>query len=296
MERFKLELPPEDKIVANSNFIVNTIIPISIRRLSINIYGILFYTKQDSTEDERFFQLIISASGEFETEYVESHPLYIENISKNRDMFIHYKNIVEKMDNTNCYNTDFDMVVSQDHKMYYSFTGSRVSNNGNAVIISGLMTRDNFIKINLFMNKFMNYDLCAENVFVDKKLHNIQFLNINHLKLDATTTDFGSKVVCSHYTCGFGPAICKFNFVSPKLTDMKLRNMMLPDVYNRFYGSDFIVKDIIYDFNSDSVFVMYEERSSVTNNYKSTKALIFDKDFYNRTNFIDETKIYEKEN
>ena len=117
MERFKLELPPEDKIVANSNFIVNTIIPISIRRLSINIYGILFYTKQDSTEDERFFQLIISASGEFETEYVESHPLYIENISKNRDMFIHYKNIVEKMDNTNCYNTDFDMIVSQDHKM-----------------------------------------------------------------------------------------------------------------------------------------------------------------------------------
>ena len=55
MERFKLELPPEDKIVANSNFVVNTIIPISIRRLSINIYGILFYTKQDSTEDERFF-------------------------------------------------------------------------------------------------------------------------------------------------------------------------------------------------------------------------------------------------
>ena len=67
------------------------------------------------------------------------------------------------------------------------------------------------------------------------------------------------------------------------------------EVYERFYSDDFTVSDMFYDFHSDSIFVLYEVRSDITNSYKETKALIFSRELYDKTNFVNPEWIYEIE-
>ncbi len=295
MERYRISKPPENKIIAKYDFIVDEIYPICIQRIVNNNYGILFFAKQDSTEDTIFLQLVVGANTNYDILNLEKSELYITNISKYKHVVERYNETIDKVSKSNSYNTDFDLVPSEEHKQYFSFTGVRIANdNKNAVVLNGMITRDNFIKINIFMNRLM--DFCSDylDIFFDKKYRNIQFIKINHLKLDACTKSVEAPIVCSHYTCGLGPTQFKFNYSSvetQKMSRMRLRNMMMPDVYNQFYGKDYIVKDII--MNSDLIYVIFIESSSITGDYKSTKAIIFTKEFYDRTNFVDPLKIYE---
>lgn len=295
MERYRISKPPENKIIAKYDFIVDEIYPICIQRIVNNTYGILFFAKQDSTEDIIYLQLVVGANTNYDIINLEQSELYIDNITKVESANKIYSKNISKISNSNSYNTDFDMVPSEQYKQYFSFTGIRIANdNKNAVILNGLITKDNFIKINIFMNRLMDFCTDYIDIFFDKRYRNIQFIKINHLKLDACTKSAEAPIVCSHYTCGLGPTQFRFNYTSTetqKMSRMKLRNMMMPDVYNRFYGKDYIVKDII--MNSDLIYVIFIESSIITGDYKSTKAIIFTKEFYDRTNFVDQLKIYE---
>ena len=59
-----------------------------------------------------------------------------------------------------------------------------------------------------------------------------------------------------------------------------------------FYQNDFIINDIIRDVNDD-ILVLFEERSEINNNYKSTKALRFNKEMIEKTNLVDLFNVYE---
>ena len=54
------------------------------------------------------------------------------------------------------------------------------------------------------------------------------------------------------------------------------------------------ITDMIYDFNMDCLFVLYEERSDITDRYKCTKVLRFDKEIYEKTNLINIYNNYEE--
>ena len=56
--------------------------------------------------------------------------------------------------------------------------------------------------------------------------------------------------------------------------------------------NDFIINDIIRDVNDDML-VLFEERSEINNNYKSTKALRFTKEMIEKTNLVDLFNVYE---
>ena len=67
---------------------------------------------------------------------------------------------------------------------------------------------------------------------------------------------------------------------------------MISSQYEIFYQNDFIVNDIIRDVNDD-ILVLFEERSEINNNYKSTKALRFNKEMIEKTNLVDLFNVYE---
>ena len=67
---------------------------------------------------------------------------------------------------------------------------------------------------------------------------------------------------------------------------------MISSQYEIFYQNDFIVNDIIRDVNDDML-VLFEERSEINNNYKSTKALRFNKEMIEKTNLVDLFNVYE---
>jgi hypothetical protein len=62
----------------------------------------------------------------------------------------------------------------------------------------------------------------------------------------------------------------------------------------QYYDDDFVIRDMIYDRHNDRIFIIYEVRSDITNEYKCTKALILNKEMYDHTNFVDLYKIYEE--
>ena len=67
---------------------------------------------------------------------------------------------------------------------------------------------------------------------------------------------------------------------------------MISSQYEIFYQNDFIVNDIIRDVNDDML-VLFEERSEINNNYKSTKALRFNKEMIEKTNLVNFNNIYD---
>ncbi len=294
MERFRIGLPDEESVIVKNTFVVDQIVPICIRKMKDGIYTILFLANQDSTETSVFIQMAISSSNQRDEDFLSEHILNLENITKDKERLAFYVEATKDASKDSLYSCDFNM-EEVENKPYFKSIGAKAIDEVHSAIVDFLITRDNFIKLNLFFTRFMNYDNTAETVFFNHKLKNVKFSTISHTKLDGSATDFASKVVCNHYTCGNGPEIYKFNFISRKIPDRKLRNPMSPEVYNRFYSDDFVITDFIYEPHRDCLYVIYEVRSDITDRYKETKALRFDKEFYNRTNLLDIEKIYEEE-
>jgi hypothetical protein len=136
-------------------------------------------------------------------------------------------------------------------------------------------------------------DIEAESVFISRKLNNIAFQKINYVKLDGSAVNKITNIVHNHYTMGFGPSIFRMTFICPYNEKRKLRNPMIADHYMTFFGEDFLIRDIIFDRHKDRIFIMYEQKSEITNQYKKTYALELDREIYNHTNFVDLNKIYE---
>lgn len=292
MERFKIGLPDEESIIVKNTFIIDQIVPICIRKMKDKIYTILFLANQDSTETSIFLQMALKSSDKRDEDFFSNHILNLDNITKDKDRLSFYVEATKDASNDSLYSCDFNM-IEVDTKPYFKATGARAIDKSHSAIIDLLITRDNFIKLNLFFIRFMNYDISAETVFINHKLHNIKFSTINHVKLDGSATDISSRIVCNHYTCGNGPELYKFNFISRKIPDRKLINPMSPEPYSIFYSEDFTITDMIYEPHKDCLYVIYEVRSEINNMYKETKALIFNKEFYNKTNLLDVEKIYK---
>lgn len=292
MERFKIGLPDEESIIVKNTFIIDQIVPICIRKMKDKIYTILFLANQDSTETSIFLQMALKSSDKRDEDFFSNHILNLDNITKDKDRLSFYVEATKDASNDSLYSCDFNM-IEVDTKPYFKATGARAIDESHSAIIDLLITRDNFIKLNLFFIRFMNYDISAETVFINHKLHNIKFSTINHVKLDGSATDISSRIVCNHYTCGNGPELYKFNFISRKIPDRKLINPMSPEPYSIFYSEDFTITDMIYEPHKDCLYVIYEVRSEINNMYKETKALIFNKEFYNKTNLLDVEKIYK---
>ena len=285
----------KDKIVAKSIYIVNQIIPIAIKHLGNEDYSILFLACQDSTEDGKYFNFVVKAKDEDDSNFLNSHSLNINNVTKNENRLKMYIEMTKTMHNENMFNCDFTMVVDKDHKKYFKTEAFRVlDDKSNIEALDLMITRDNYIKINLFFQRLLLHSNGAELVFGNMYYHNIEFITINHIKLDGATTDVNSNVICAHYTCGAGPTIFKFNIITPKLYNKKIRNFMRSSVYTDFYADDYVVTDMVYDSIEDCIYLIFLEFSTVNNHFKSTKALKFTKEFYDRSNFIDYEKIYEK--
>jgi hypothetical protein len=63
--------------------------------------------------------------------------------------------------------------------------------------------------------------------------------------------------------------------------------------YATFYCNDIILNRMIYDNNSDTLYLVLNTVSSVTGKQNKTKVVRLSKELYDKSNFLDSTKIYK---
>ena len=297
MDLTKITLPEENKIIEKKLFSPNEFQLLSISLTDDNNMGVfLFRAVQTSTDDKLFIQVPFLISDQTDVSYITTNKMFIRNITIFDDKKDEYTDLIKDMNEENTYLSDLCINEYAESKKYYILKCTRNcdSENGYFSEIDLLVSRDLFIQINLFINQFLLKILGADLNFLSYKYKNIEFITIDHVKLDASVEDRALKSVFNHYTVGCGPTIFKFNFLSPISEDKnkRLRNPMIASQYEIFYQNDFIVNDLIRDDNDD-LLLLFEERSEINNNYKSTKALRFNKDMIEKTNLVDLYKVYE---
>lgn len=280
----------------NTPFVIDEILPLSIRPIGNGLYMVFFVGKCSATEETIFINTPIRSVDNVDFNFLNNHPLNINNITDDPRRLDIYVQFTKDATDDLVFVSDFDMKQDVMQPVFYSFIGSRKDSEFQVTTKKILINKEGFIKINLFFVKTKGRDITAPTVFFDHKLKNIKFSKVDHVKLDGSGTDISSAIICSHYTCGNGPELYKFNFVSIKLEGRRLRVPLSAAIYEKFYADEFTVTDMFYDFHSDSFFILYEVRSDITNSYKETKALIFTKEFYEKTNFLNPERIYEEDN
>lgn len=292
MEQYKVTKPDDNIVVSKKMFIVNKIVPLAIRIIDDHRFVILFLAGQDNDDSVILLQTMFTMNDRDEN-FIKANPLYLENLKHNPDKLKFYVDATKDATTSSLYVTDFSM--HRIEKSFYFLSDASQMVKDVANVLDLVITKDNFIRLNLFFRRLSIYDFSAESVFVDKKLNNVIFSTLEDIHLDASTTDFISRIICNHYTGENGKETYRFNFISPKISDRKLKKLIAVDNYNNLYLNDFTIADMI--FNDEKLYIIYEERSYLTNTYKKTLALILSKDLYDKTNLIDFSKIYEeKEN
>ncbi|MBR6289175.1 MAG: hypothetical protein IKR19_07570 [Acholeplasmatales bacterium] len=297
MDLYRLGLPDDEAIIVRDKFVVDTIIPLCLRKATDKDYALLFYAVQDSTESSLFLQSIVRVTDDLDEGFLNNHPLNLSNIRRDPKRLAFYNEKIDSM-HGNTYNTDFDMEEYEDNKTYFITHATKAiyvqsTKEPQAALVDVLIPRTIFIRISLFFTKFLIRDSYAESMFITPKLNNLTFETISHVKLDGSSWNKATGMVYNHYTMGNGPTMYKMTFISPAKKDGKLRNPMIAEHYNTFYGKDFLIRDIIFDYHKDRIFVLYELRSDITNQYKGTKILVLNKEIYDHTNLVDLYKVYE---
>lgn len=297
MDLTKITLPEENQIIEKKLFSPNEFRLLSISLTNNDKIGVfLFRAVQTSTDDKLFIQVPFLISDQTDVSYITMSKLFIRNIILFDDKKDEYDDLVKDMNEENTYLSDLCINEYAETPKYYILKCTRNCDPKNNYFseIDLLVSRDLFIQINLFTNQFVLKILGADLNFLSYKYKNIEFVTIDHVKLDASVEDKALRSVFNHYTVGCGPTIFKFNFISPISEDKnkRLRNPMISSQYEIFYQNDFIVNDIIRDVNDDML-VLFEERSEINNNYKSTKALRFNKEMIEKTNLVDLFNVYE---
>ena len=290
MERFSVILPDDNKIVKKDKYIVNSIIPIAIRCIDNNRVVILFFAKQDNDGREILLQSMLKLEDR-ELDYFKAHPLNLDNLKNDKTRLAIYVEATQKASNKDLYVTDFIM-DKHDDTLYFKAIASQQVDKDKANELEIYFTKENFIKVNLFFRRLSILDFFAEHVFIDNKLKKLNFINIDSIKFDGSATDIMSRIVCNHYTCKSGNDRYKFNYMSAKVIGGKLKHTIQADIYSSMYDNDFTITDMV--LLSDTLYIVFEDRSSITNSYKDTKVLIIDKDLYTETNLVDFDNNYEK--
>ena len=293
MERMLCKLNEQDIIKTNSFFINNInfvgIFPI----MGNDMYNLLFRVEETSTERVVYFNLLIRPEDKPEKEVLDNHPNNIRNIKKDLDQT--YKELVEDLsqDGTNLFSYDFNMKKS-DIKNHYHGSGFRKVDENFYESIEFVFNRDLFVQINLFLRDISLSIIDMDGLFDSFKYKNIELITINHVKLNASAKIDNSNLIMSHYTVGLGPTEFKFRFLSLVLNDKnyRLRNPMILDQFRIFYFNDELCMDRFY--YDGYLYLLYYEKSEITKQYKSTKLLKLSKELYDKTNLVDQYKIYEK--
>ena len=285
----------EEKIDTENRLMLDVLFPISIDKIENNLYKILFFAAQDSTESAYYLDFYIKTEDDVESAFIESFPIFSKTIHNNPAMQQRYIEFVKNMDDSNHYTTDFYM--SKNNKVKSYFVSRAYRNNmkiGNKYCkVELLVSQDCFVQINVFLSRLFDLNNRAGNAFNAKKLKNTKFVTINHCKYNSSTTHYSSNVVISHFTCGRGPAIFKFNLINPKIPHKILKDPFDASSYEDLYGNDFYINDFFY--LEDTLYAVYEERSMITDNYIATHILLFDEEMLKNTTFIDTSIIYKKE-
>lgn len=315
MELIKLGLPKEENIVSRNKFIANQILPIGFKpaNKSGTMFLVLFVASQDMDESCIYLQFMISINSKFEEQYLKNHELNIVNMKAGSKVYSTYKELVKDLNKSNLYSTDLALNDEDDFPLYYHSIAVRPIDNTHASVLDIYLNREYFVKLNIYLNRLNNIGhnhikrieqelvitkLAPELSFTDPKLNNIEFVSIEKIKHDATArvvTSFGT-ININHYTMWCGPSVFKMNYLSPIDKDhisIPLSNPLDINLYDAFYNKHNIIQDI-FTYN-DQLFILYEDYSDITGEFKNTKVLKISKELADKTNFIDyNNMIYEK--
>ena len=287
-------------------FIIDDIFLVCIKQVSESTFLMLFESKNHIEEnDSLFLAVYINCEGK-EINYINNNRYNIINISRDINLRSRYKEIMNRFDIKELWITSFNMNRDEENKSIYKSSALRkycTSEGEKKYDVANLyINRDIFIKLSLFFKEFLYFasanvdNIEPELVFVNPELQNIKYIYPDSIKLDASSETVIVDTIFNHYTAKFGPNEYKFNFLSPKINDnnYKLINSLVYDLYAPAYGKDQYIDKYFYDASSDSVFILYNEYYVSTGKLKNTLALVFPKELYNHTNFVDLFKIYEK--
>lgn len=296
MELYRLTKPDEKDIIANTIFVVDNLIPLSISKIDDDKFSVLFYGEQYSTASYIFLKAIFHPDNNEDIAFLINHNLYIENIKKNKDKVNLYNEYMSKSSG-NLFITDFDMIDDENKPTYFKCIATRSadSKSNKAITAELYMDQSMFIKINLFINNFNIRNIDSEIIFANKKYNNVSFETIHEAKLDCSSPNKPAGIVYSHYTLSITKSTkYKVNFISKYKPEKKLREPINANEFMDIFYNDFYINDIIYDYHKDRVLLVYFLYSNVTHQYKSTKILILNNDVYIHTNFLEFDKIYEE--
>lgn len=292
MQIAKLGLPLNEFVVSKNKFVANHIFPIAIKSTAKNdMFLLLFYTYQDFDDSVAFFQLMVHVDNPFDQEYLFNHHMHIKNTSMSPEREKMYTEYISKLNTENIYASDFDFVEDKEHKNYYHSVGIRGIDNSHAAWLDIYLPRNVYIKIRLYLDKFINTKGAHEFIFLSPKYNNLKFESIEQIKYDATSTfELHDKLVnISHYTMHCGPTKFVMNLVTPiddNHINSALRNPLDINLYMSFYKDHTYITDIIVD--KEYVYLLYEELYDVDNKtFKAVYALKIPTDLINTTNFVD---------
>ena len=170
-------------IVSRNSYIINDLIPILIKDTSKNnIFNILFIAHQDQDDSSIFINTTIRVD-ETERRSIIQNNLYCWKMKMEQ-----YSSIISNIDFSRMYCTDLNMVQSIDHPLYYKNIAIKQIDDKHISVLDLHFTRDIFIKSNIYLKSFININN-IENIFTDKKYKNMEYINIEQIKLDGTMKD-----------------------------------------------------------------------------------------------------------
>lgn len=311
----KIQEPSQEQIVSRNKYIVNDIYPISLKATPIELdkFIILFQCHQDYDDSYIYIQAMFIMENEFiDKEFFNKHPLNVENISRNDITKNTYAELLSKLqpNGSNLYICDLKMDIYEDNPTYYHATAIRPIDQKHASILDLCIPRDNFVKISLYYDSIVNrpFSFIMDNhkshefIFSNPKLHNIEFVKIEEVKLDATRTFLGNEsLFISHYTMHCGPSEFKMNYpvgcVASIINDdgdeiiPPLKIALDKSLFDPLYSNDIVIEFMF--IQNDFLYILYEEKSIIDNSFKKMYLLRLTKDLYDKTNFVNPKNIFE---
>lgn len=296
----KIGLPKDENIVSRNKFVVNKIFPIAIRNTTVeDQYIILFIAYQDYDNSFLYFQMMVKSENAFDHTYLENHELNIKRFQNNQNdkSLEAYQKLIAQITPNNVYATDFTMIGDPNYPLYFRSTSVRAIDNTHASLVDMYFTIDNFAKIKIYLNRFVNnpnIKALHEEIFNDQKYHNFELVNIETVKMDCTKIESAYENMdfyTTHYTMNCGPSTHQMNWIIVESRERPLKLPLDKNLYDSFYEFHYKVKDVF--LQDEDLYIVYMD-SYVNGNYKKTKLLKLNKELTNKTNFKDPLNIFIK--
>lgn len=239
----------EDNIISRSNFIINDILPVAIKKITDDSYKILFICHQDNNHETCFIAVMFNPEKDEEIHFLEDHKINISNFTY--EAKLKYLNTIANMNTENGFNTDLVFHQNKDYPLYMYCTGySKVDDKGHYRVRTLYFTRDNFIKTNIFINLFFDCKNMFE-IFVNKSFNNLSFDNINKAEYLNMARVEKSNIGLFHYELSSSNNIYPITIIK-KAGNKHFSEISLND-YNQKYYNDYKL-DKINGVKCDDIF------------------------------------------